>query len=78
MNDNIRLILSVVQALVALTVIVSVLMQSGKTQGLGEIGGAAETFFGKNKARSMDAKLETVTKYSAGAFLLLTFALAVL
>ena len=52
-------------------------MQSGKAQGLGEIGGAAETFFGKNKARALDAKLEMITEYSAGIFLVLTFVLAV-
>lgn len=78
MGENVRMVLTVIQVIICLVVIASVLLQSGKSQGLGDIGGAAETFFGKNKARSMDAKLEMVTKYSAGAFLLLTFALAVL
>ncbi len=71
-------ILTVFQVIVCLTLILSVLLQSGKSQGLGEIGGAAETFFGKNMARSMDAKLEKITKISCGAFLVLTFVLAVL
>ncbi|MBQ2651751.1 MAG: preprotein translocase subunit SecG [Clostridia bacterium] len=74
----IETILTVLQVIVCLVLILSVLLQSGKNPGLGEIGGAAETFFGKNKARSMDAKLEKVTKYSCGAFLALTFVLAVL
>lgn len=74
----IETILTVLQVIVCLTLILSVLFQSGKNPGLGEIGGAAETFFGKNKARSMDAKLEKVTKYSCGAFLVLTFVLVVL
>lgn len=74
----IETILTVLQVIVCLVMILSVLFQSGKNPGLGEIGGAAETFFGKNKARSMDAKLEKVTKYSCGAFLALTFVLAVL
>jgi len=74
----IETILTVLQVIVCLVLILSVLFQSGKSAGLGEIGGAAETFFGKNKARSMDAKLEKVTKYSCGAFLVLTFVLAVL
>ena len=73
----IETILTVLQVIVCLVLILSVLLQSGKNPGLGEIGGAAETFFGKNKARSMDAKLEKVTKYSCGAFLALTFVLAV-
>lgn len=74
----IETILTVLQVIVCLALILSVLFQSGKNPGLGEIGGAAETFFGKNKARSMDAKLEKVTKYSCGAFLVLTFVLAIL
>jgi len=78
MNESVRLVLTIVHVIVCLVVIASVLLQSGKAQGLGDISGAAETFFGKNKARSMDAKLETVTKYSAAAFLVLTFVLAVL
>ena len=74
----IETILTVLQVIICLVLILSVLFQSGKNAGLGDIGGAAETFFGKNKARSMDAKLEKVTKLSCGAFLLLTFVLAVL
>ncbi|MEA4919885.1 MAG: preprotein translocase subunit SecG [Clostridiaceae bacterium] len=77
MSETLRLALTIIQVLVCLVVIVSVLMQSGKTEGLGYIGGAAETFFGKNKARSMDAKLEKVTVYSSGVFLLLTLVLAI-
>ena len=77
MGETVRLVLTVFQVIICLALIASVLLQSGKSQGLGEIGGAAETFFGKNKARSMDAKLEKITKWSCGAFLLLTFVLAV-
>ena len=58
MSETIRMVLTVIQVAVCLVLIASVLLQSGKNQGLGEIGGAAETFFGKNRARSMDAKLE--------------------
>ena len=70
--------LSILFLIASLFLILVVLLQSGKSQGLGEIGGAAETFFGKNMARSMDAKLEKITKISCGAFLVLTFVLAVL
>ena len=40
----------------ALVMIVTVLLQSGSRTGLGAISGAAETFFGKSKAKGMDAK----------------------
>ena len=44
---------------------VIVLMQEGKSAGLGAISGAAETYWGKNKGRSMEGKLEKYTKLSA-------------
>ena len=59
---NILLILS------SLVMIVTVLMQSGQTQGLGSIAGGAETFFGKNKAKSVEGKLALLTKICAGIF----------
>ena len=44
---------------------VIVLMQEGKSAGLGAISGAAETYWGKNKGRSMEGKLEKFTKLAA-------------
>ena len=55
----------------ALVMIVTVLLQQGQTQGLGAIAGGAETFFGKNKARSVEGKLALITKISAGAFVVM-------
>ena len=49
----------------ALVMIVTVLLQSSERSGLGAISGAAETFFGKNKAKGMDAKLALITKICA-------------
>ena len=45
----------------ALVMIVTVLLQSSERSGLGAISGAAETFFVKNKAKGMDAKLALIT-----------------
>lgn len=60
----------ILHIIVALALIVIVLMQSGKTAGLsGSIAGGAETFFGKNKAKSMDAVLSKVTSAAAIIFL---------
>ena len=42
------------------------------------IDGAVDTFFGKNKARSLDAKLEKLTTIVAVIFILLTFTLTIL
>ena len=57
--------------LVALVMIVTVLLQSSERSGLGAVSGAAETFFGKNKAKGMEAKLALITKISAIVFVLL-------
>lgn len=56
----------------ALIMIVTVLLQSSERTGIGAVSGAAETFFGKNKARGMDAKLALVTKICAGVFVALS------
>lgn len=70
------LIINIVIILVAIVLIISVLMQQGNRAGLGTIGGGAETFFGKSKAKSYEGKLELITKISAGVFTLLVIVLA--
>ena len=53
----------ILHIIVAIALIAIVLMQSGKTAGLsGSIAGGAETFFGKNKGRTIDAVLSKITK----------------
>jgi len=79
MNETIRPIITVFQVICCLGLILSVVFQSGKGEGLSaSISGAAESFFGKNKARSLDAKLEKITVFSALGFVVLTFILTIL
>ena len=66
-----RIILSILFILVCIAIVVLVLMQEGKTAGLGAISGAAESYWGKNKGRSMEGVLGKITKYLAIVFLLL-------
>ena len=70
------LIINIVIILVAIVLIISVLMQQGNRAGLGTIGGGAETFFGKSKAKSYEGKLELITKISAAVFTVLVIVLA--
>ncbi|MBR3872804.1 MAG: preprotein translocase subunit SecG [Clostridia bacterium] len=63
--------IGIVLMIVALVMIVTVLLQSSERSGLGAVSGAAETFFGKNKAKGMEAKLALITKISAIVFVLL-------
>ncbi len=59
---------------IALTVIV--LMQEGKNAGLsGAINGAVDTYWGKNKGRSLEGKLVLITRILAAAFILLSILL---
>ena len=51
---------------VALSAII--LMQEGKSQGLGAISGMADTYWGKNKGRSIEGGLEKFTKIAAVLF----------
>lgn len=66
-----RIVLTVVFVLVSIALVVLVLMQEGKSAGLGVIAGAAETYWGKNKGRSMEGTLVRLTKILAAAFILL-------
>ncbi|MGN0378678.1 MAG: preprotein translocase subunit SecG [Butyrivibrio sp.] len=52
-----------------------ILMQQGKDAGLGAISGAADTYWGKNKGRSMEGALEKITKILAVVFFLAALAL---
>ena len=54
---------------IALTIIV--LLQEGKAAGLGTIAGAADTYWGQNKGRSMEGTLVKSTKFLATLFIVL-------
>ena len=74
-----KAILTVIFLIVSLALVVIVLLQAGKSAGLtGSISGAAETFWGKNKGRSIEGKLEKITKYGAILFLVLALVLNML
>lgn len=62
---------------VAIALIVIVLLQSGKQAGLsGSIAGGAETFFGKNKGRTLDAILSRWTSVGAIVFIITSLVLS--
>lgn len=66
-----RIVLTVIFILVCIALTVSVLMQEGKSAGLGTISGAAESYWGKNKGRSMEGLLSKITKVLAILFIVL-------
>ena len=71
-------VVNVLLVLNAIILIVAVLMQDGARAGLGSIGGGAETFFGKSKAKSYEGKLEMITKVGAGVFIVLAILMTAL
>ena len=73
--EILRTVLTIVFIIVCIGLTVLVLMQEGKSAGLGAISGAAETYWGKNKGRSMEGKLEMGTKICAALFIVLSVVL---
>lgn len=77
--STLGIIVGILQIVVSLAIIIIVLLQSGKATGLsGSIAGGAETFFGKNKGRSIDSMLEKYTGYIAVGFLITSILLYIL
>ena len=77
--DALKLVITILQLLCGLAIILAVLFQSGKSAGLsGAIGGVADSFLAKNKAKTMDAKLARATKWIGAVCLILTLGLLIL
>ena len=70
-----KYVLMVLFVLVCIIATILVLMQEGRSQGLGAIAGAAETYWGKNKGRSMEGNLVKWTKILTVVFFLLAIVL---
>ena len=69
--EILRYILMGIFVLVCIVATVLVLLQEGRSQGLGAIAGAAETYWGKNKGRSMEGRLVTGTKILVALFIVI-------
>lgn len=73
------LFLTILQLLCGVVLTVVVLLQSGKSAGLsGAIGGVADSFLSKNKAKTADAKLARATKWVGAVFVVLTLILNII
>ena len=70
-----RTILTVLYVIDCIALLVVVLMQEGKHQGLGAIAGVADTYWGKNKGRSAEGTLIKLTKLMAVLFIVLSVVL---
>ena len=70
-----KIVIQILFILICIALTALVLMQEGKSAGLGAISGAAETYWGKNKGRSMEGKLVKITKYLAIGFMVFSIIL---
>ena len=75
MKKLLCIILTVIFVIICIALTVLVLMQEGKSAGLGAIAGAADTYWGKNKGRSMEGALVKSTKFLAIAFIVISIVL---
>ncbi len=66
-----RTVLTILFIIVSVALSIIVLMQEGKSAGLGAISGAAESYWGKNKGRSMEGTLVKITRVLAISFIVL-------
>lgn len=73
--EALRVIVTALYVVICIALTVVVIMQEGKSAGLGAISGMADTYWGKNKGRSMEGKLELITKVLATLFIVISLVL---
>lgn len=73
--EILKMVLMILFAIDCIALTVIVLLQEGKSAGLGTIGGMADTYWGQNKGRSMEGALVKSTKFLAILFLVLAVVL---
>ena len=69
---TVKIILEVFFIIVCIALTVMILMQEGKSAGLGAIAGAAATYWGKNKGRSMEGMLVKLTRALVVLFIVIS------
>ena len=69
--EILKMVLMIIFAIDCIALTIIVLMQEGKQAGLGTIGGMADTYWGRNKGRSMEGALVKITRVLAVLFIVL-------
>lgn len=73
--NALKMVLTIILLIDSIILAILVLMQEGKSEGLGAISGAADTYWGKNKSRSMEGKLVKITAFCGFVFFVLSLVL---
>ncbi len=75
MSTAVKTIIEILYIVVCIAIIVVVLMQEGKSSGLGAVSGAADTYWSKNKGRSTEGNLVKLTSILGALFIVLSLVL---
>ena len=75
MKNVLETILTILFAIDCVALIVIVLLQEGKSAGLGALSGASDSYWGQNKGRSMEGMLVKITRIGVVVFLVLAVVL---
>ena len=73
--DLLRIVLTIIFVIDCIALAAIILLQEGKSAGLGTISGVADTYWGQNKGRSMEGALVKSTKFLAILFMVLAVVL---
>lgn len=73
--STLKMIATIVYIIVCVALIIVVLMQEGKTSGLGAVSGASDTYWSRNKGRSSQGIMVKVTRVLATIFVVLSVVL---
>ena len=71
-----RVILTIIYVIDCIALAAIVLMQEGKSAGLGALAGSSDTYWGQNKGRSMEGGLVKITKILSVVFFVLSLVLS--
>lgn len=75
MTSILKTIVTIVYIIICVALVIVVLMQEGKTNGLGAMTGAADTYWTKNKGRSAEGVLIRITTVLSVLFIALSLVL---
>ena len=73
--DILKTVITIIFVIDCIGLAAIILLQEGKSAGLGTISGAADTYWGHNKGRSMEGALVKVTRVLAVLFIVLAMVL---
>ena len=69
--EILKIVITIIFVIDCIALSAVVLMQEGKSAGLGTIAGMADTYWGQNRGRSIEGTLVKVTKILAALFIIL-------